>query len=126
VRIRKQVYTAKKKRWSRNRYERRFQNGLCPLCGGKRTGEWITCITCREKLVARAKARPEAKKETNRKAIIKYRIKCRKQGICYGCGRYVGLEGYKLCEGCRKKNRDASRRRYGEKIIQSILREGGK
>ena len=103
------TYTAKKKRWHQKRYEGRLQSGLCPICGGKRTGDWITCITCREKSRLYSKALPP---EVRQKSINRYRIKCRKRGICYGCGGYIGLGKYKRCEPCREKDRNAHMERY--------------
>jgi len=104
-----QVYTAKKKRWHQRRYENRFRQGLCPICGGKRTGEWIVCEACREKSRVKSKAlMPEAR----RMSTNKYRARCRKGGICYGCGRWIGLGRYKRCEDCREKDRKAHKERY--------------
>lgn len=102
-------YTAKKKRWHQRRYSNRLQNGVCPICGGKRTGGWIVCETCREKSRVYSKSMsPEARERT----INRYRDRCRKRGICYGCGRYIGLGKYKRCEGCREKDRLAHSRAY--------------
>jgi len=81
------------------------------MCGKPRTGEWITCEACREKNRLRSKSlSPEAKQA----AINRYRDRCRKGGICYGCGREVGLDKYKKCAVCREKDRVAKARRYAE------------
>ena len=86
------------------------------MCGGKRTGDWIVCETCREKSRVYSKAlTPEAKQ----KGINRYRKRCRKQGICYGCGSYIGLGKYKRCESCRGKDRDAHMRRYIQEALAS-------
>lgn len=81
------------------------------MCGRKRTGKWIICEACREKHRAYSKAlTPEARMLVTNK----YRRRCRRQGICYGCGRYVGFGRYKRCEACREKDRLAHAERYEE------------
>ncbi len=105
--MRKRTYTAKKKRWHRRRYERRFRSGLCPLCSGERTGEWIICEACREKSRARSRVLTREARQARQESIYRYRVRCRETGICYGCGRYIGLGQYKRCGACRERDRVA-------------------
>lgn len=90
-----------KQRWHRRRYLGRLRAGLCPVCGGGRTGIWIVCIECRDKCNERRRSLSLADK---RGAINRYRARCRRNGICYGCGREV-LEDYKKCDVCRLKDK---------------------
>ena len=119
----KQVYTAKRKRWHQKRYRTRFENGLCPECGKKRIGEWITCVVCREKgrLRKQKKCSSPTALKANREYINKYRKKCREEGICYGCGSYIGLGRYIRCVACRDKDRIAHEVAYRKKALRGML-----
>ncbi len=119
----KQIYTARKKRWHQRRYRTRFANGLCPQCGEERMGDWITCETCREKgrLRKQKKCSLPATLKANREYINRYRKKCRKEGICYGCGNYIGLGGHTRCVACRDKDRIAHNAAYRKKVLGEAL-----
>ncbi|KKN21393.1 hypothetical protein LCGC14_0925780 [marine sediment metagenome] len=113
--VRTQVNTPKKKRWHQKRYQGRLRQGLCPTCGNKRTEGWIICITCREKSRVYRKTQPSG---YSTKGNNKYRTKCRKEGICYGCGRYIGIGEYKRCVTCRKKDNEKNTKRYASLCLQ--------
>ena len=115
----KKTYTAKKKRWHQKRYQTRFENGLCPMCGGKRTGEWIICAVCLEK--ARDSRAKNRTLEGNRRTTNRYRAKCRKEGICYGCGREIGVGEYTRCPACRDKDRVSHNAAYRRKVLAEPL-----
>ncbi len=44
--------------------------------------------------------------------LNRYRNKCRKDGICYGCGNYIGLGKYKRCASCREKDNKRKTKKY--------------
>lgn len=105
------TYTVKKKKWAAKRYKKRLQDGLCPMCGGLRTGEWITCEKCLAKARAYRKTKTRNRLKANRYAN-QFRNTCREEGICYGCGNYIGLGKYKKCERCREKDNKAKVEHY--------------
>ena len=109
------MYTAKKKRWHQKRYSNRLRNGLCPICGGKRTGEWITCESCLAKHRVYQKTRPPG---YSTKGINEYRKRCRKAGICYGCGVSLREDNHKKCEKCREKDNKRNAKRYALLCLQ--------
>jgi len=78
------------------------------MCGKTRTGDWITCESCLERNRASSK---KISRESKNQTINRYRDRCREEGICYGCGTYIGLGKYKTCPECRRKGRLANTRR---------------
>jgi len=101
----------KKRQKRRELYSSRLKSGRCPMCGKPRTGEWITCEACLE--INRLSS-SKISRQSKTLAINRYRDKCRKKGICYGCGREIGLGKYKKCAVCRERDRVAKARRYAE------------
>lgn len=80
----------------------RLNNGKCPQCGGDRDSEWITCSSCREKSKVYRRGLTPAERS---KGLRRYRAKCRKEKICYGCGSALREDSHILCAKCRRGSR---------------------
>ena len=114
------MYSTKAKAWASKRYQQRLNNGLCPQCGKNRSGDgYITCQACRDKGIAyravTARNPIKANRMTNR-----YRNKCKKNLICYGCGNYVGQGKFKRCSSCRAKSNVINKARYRARYMAGL------
>lgn len=98
----------------RQRYHRLLKMGVCPQCGGRRDDGWIQCSSCRER---NREAQHKIPKEIKQGYVNKYRDRCRKNGICYACGAWIGVGKFKRCQNCR----DIANRMRGESNIRLIL-----
>lgn len=111
------MYSAKEKRWHQRRYQNRFNNGQCPNCGGARDSKWICCSICREKKRNQQHSLPLAKRNEIQK---RYRDKCKRNRICYGCGSALGEDLHKRCSKCREADRLRHENSYRENILIGI------
>ena len=84
---------AQKVKYGKELYARRKEQGLCPVCGGKRTdSNFIMCRKCRFK---------KSNKKKARQASVDNNFPRGGNGICYRCNREPALPGMRTCAACR-------------------------
>lgn len=75
-------------------YDMRKEQGLCPYCGKKATGGFVTCDRCRLK----------SRKASNMSNEKKYGTRPRGEyGVCWTCNKKEVMQGKRLCKDCYEK-----------------------
>lgn len=86
-------------------YAERKAQGLCPICGSDKIGNFIVCERCR---IKRRKSKANNYKPREAQKLW------REQGLCYQCGSEC-KPGYKVCEKHYQHLVDMS---YSEKAVE--------
>lgn len=74
--------------WSKNRYHKRINEGICPRCGKRKPdGGFKTCGICRAK----------DRNKKRERSVAEDRGERHKRGLCFFCDNPV-LENYKVCK----------------------------
>ena len=102
MKVKMSISTKRQKTKARKVYLLRFLAGLCPKCGGQRTGTWITCIKCLDTAREYRKSIPVSVYSTNNQ---RYRKKCRSNGQCPICGT-DNPGKFIHCKKCRDKGNE--------------------
>lgn len=108
-------YNEVHRKWAKEEYERRKQNGICTRCGKQKADSgYYTCGICRDK--------DRNKKRIKSTAIPKNeRINL---GLCYFCDNPV-KEGYKVCEKHYLMNLEKSRSEKAKLARDGMKRKYG-
>lgn len=95
----------------------RREKGLCVRCGRKREDQrFKNCERCRKTMREQSRDKREKLNITSRE----YR---RENGLCFFCGEPV-VDGLKVCERCRQRNKAAANSENAVKARQRMKEEG--